>query len=178
MAWTSTNLWVTLSTKQMMVASTGAVYAENPQNGRWPFFEREDTEICHPHDFFCSQFVKGWKTPHPNGWKKMMEKNDAKTGCLSTTSSMIPKWSQPRCSSRRMVTFSSPPKHAVLKRTEIRCWWVELDPGITKTIPPSFPPKNPPQSPHHPDTFIPKKTVVVDEGVNPRFLQPVFWFWK
>lgn len=64
------------------------------------------------------------------------------------------------------------------KRTEIRCWWVELDPGITKTIPPSFPPKNPPQSPHHPDTFIPKKTVVVDEGVNPRFLQPVFWFWK
>ena len=39
--------------------------------------------------FFCSQFIKGYTTPHPNGWKTMMEKNDAKTGCLSTTSSMI-----------------------------------------------------------------------------------------
>ena len=170
MAWTSTNLWVRCLP---MVASTGSVYAENPQSGRWPVFEREDTEISHRHDVFLFPIRQGWKTPHPNGWKKMMEKHDVCQRHLPWSNT-----SQPRCSSRRMVTFSSPPKHAVLKRTEIRCWWVELDPGITKTIPPSFPPKNPPQSPHHPDTFIPKKTVVVDEGVHPRFLQPVFWFWK
>jgi len=58
----------------MMVASTGAVYAENPQNGRWPFFEREDTEICHPHDFFLFPIRQGVK----NLSSKWMEKNDGK----------------------------------------------------------------------------------------------------
>lgn len=107
-------------------------------------------------------------------WCRMMPK----TGCLSATS--IPKC-QPRCSSRRMVTFSSPPKHAVLKLTEIRCWWVELGQGSGNLQRLSHP-HSTPRIPHNPPTtLIPsfqKKTVVVDEGVHPRFLQLVFWFWK
>ena len=151
-----------------MVASTGSVcwffkqypswsltqHAENPKMVP-PVFEREISRFPTRMIFFCSQFIKD-----PNGWKKNHAVNDI--------------FHDPKMISAQVLFTSNGDFLFITEACSPKADGNPLlmsgtGPGIrefTMTIPPSFPPKNPPQSPQHPDTFIPKKTVVCGWGCS------------